>query len=45
MTRLQRIPKVGDTFEFEGRKYSVKQMEGRRVELVKIENKTLDDRR
>jgi putative hemolysin len=45
MTRLQRIPKVGDTFEFEGRRYTVKQMEGRRIELVKIENKTLDDRR
>jgi putative hemolysin len=45
MTRLQRIPKVGDTFEFEGRRFTVKQMEGRRIELVKIENKTLDDRR
>jgi CBS domain containing-hemolysin-like protein len=45
MTRLQRIPRVGDSFEFEGRIYKVKQMEGRRVELVKIENKTSDDRR
>jgi putative hemolysin len=45
MTRLQRIPKVGDTFDFEGRRYTVKQMEGRRIELVKIELKTADDRR
>jgi CBS domain containing-hemolysin-like protein len=45
MTRLQRIPRVGDSFEFEGRIYKVKQMEGRRVELVKIESKTSDDRR
>lgn len=37
MARLQRIPKVGDAFEFEGRKYTVKQMDGRRIEAVKIE--------
>jgi putative hemolysin len=37
MTRLQRVPKVGDAFEFEGRRYTVKQMEGRRIEAVKIE--------
>lgn len=37
LTRLQRIPRVGDSFEYEGRRYTVKQMDGRRVEAVKIE--------
>jgi putative hemolysin len=37
LTRLQRIPKVGDSFEFEGRKYTVKQMDDRRIEMVKID--------
>jgi putative hemolysin len=42
MTRLQRIPRIGDSFEFENRKYTVKQMDGRRIETVKIDTKTSD---
>jgi len=37
MARLQRVPKVGDCFEFEGRRYTVKQMDQRRIEQVKVE--------
>lgn len=37
ITQLQRIPRVGDAFEYEGRRYTVKGMDGRRVEAVKIE--------
>lgn len=37
MTRLQRVPRTGDSFEYENRRYTVKQMDGRRVESVKIE--------
>jgi len=37
MTTLQRIPANGDTFEFEGRRYTVERMDGRRVEAVRIE--------
>lgn len=37
VTRLQRIPRVGDSFEYEGRRYTVHQMDGHRVESVKIE--------
>ena len=37
LARLQRIPKPGDTFEYEGRRYSVAGMDGLRVESVKIE--------
>jgi magnesium and cobalt exporter, CNNM family len=36
-SRLQRIPNVGDAFVFEGRRYTVLQMDGRRVGRVKIE--------
>ncbi len=36
-SRLQRIPTVGDAFVFEGRRYTVLQMDGRRVGRVKIE--------
>lgn len=38
MEQLGRIPKSGDTFEFESRRYTVMQMEGRRIGRVKIEN-------
>ncbi len=44
MTRLQRIPKQGDTFEFEGRRYTVQQMDGRRIETVKIESTQLQQK-
>jgi CBS domain containing-hemolysin-like protein len=37
ITRLQRIPRVGDAFEYDGRRYTVLRMDGHRVESVKIE--------
>ena len=37
MAQLGRIPRGGETFEFEGRRYTVLQMEGRRIARVKIE--------
>ena len=37
VSRLQRLPKNGDTVEFDGRKFIVAKMEGHRVELVRIE--------
>jgi CBS domain containing-hemolysin-like protein len=37
LSRLQRIPSPGDTFEYEGRRYTVATMDGLRVESVKIE--------
>ncbi len=40
MARLGKIPKGGESFEFEGRRYTVLQMEGRRIARVKIEDVT-----
>jgi putative hemolysin len=37
LTQLQRIPKPGDCFEYEGRKFTVLDMDGHRIESVKIE--------
>jgi CBS domain containing-hemolysin-like protein len=37
LSRLQRIPQPGDAFQFEGRRFTVLQMEGRRVGQVKVE--------
>jgi len=37
LAKLQRIPKPGDTVEFEGRRYTVVGMDGLRVDSVKIE--------
>jgi putative hemolysin len=37
LARLQRIPALGDSFEYEGRRYSVVSMDGLRVDTVKIE--------
>ena len=34
---LQKIPAVGDSFEYDGRRYTVATMDGLRVESVKIE--------
>ena len=34
---LQRIPKLGDSFEFEGRRFTVLEMEGARITRVKID--------
>ncbi len=38
LSRLQKIPHVGDTFEYEGRRYVVAVMEGHRIAQVRIEN-------
>lgn len=38
MAQLGRIPKGGESFEYEGRRYTVLQMEGHRVVRVKIES-------
>ncbi len=37
LAQFQRIPKPGDTFEFEGRRYTVKAMDARRITRVLIE--------
>ncbi len=37
LTQLQKIPKVGDSFEYDGRRYTVAGMDGLRVDSVKIE--------
>jgi putative hemolysin len=37
MTQLQRVPRPGDSFEYEGRKYTVLEMDGLRVESVKVD--------
>lgn len=37
LAKLQRIPKSGDSFEFDGRRYTVLGMDGLRVDSVKIE--------
>ncbi|HLW55303.1 MAG TPA: hemolysin family protein [Candidatus Angelobacter sp.] len=38
MAQLGKIPKGTETFEYDGRRYTVLQMEGRRIARVKIEN-------
>ena len=37
LARLQKIPQVGDCFEFEGRRYCVEEMEAHRIARVKVE--------
>ena len=37
LARLQKIPALGDSFEYEGRRYSVVAMDGLRVDTVKID--------
>jgi CBS domain containing-hemolysin-like protein len=37
LAQLQKIPAVGDSFEYEGRRYTVANRDGLRVESVKIE--------
>ncbi len=37
LAKLQRIPALGDNFEFDGRRYTVVAMDGLRVDTVKIE--------
>jgi magnesium and cobalt exporter, CNNM family len=37
MARLQRIPKGGESFEYQGNRFTVLQMDGHRIEAVKVE--------
>jgi len=37
LARLQRIPRLHDSFEFDGRRYTVEEMEGHRIARVRIE--------
>jgi CBS domain containing-hemolysin-like protein len=37
MSQLGKIPKGGERFEFDGRRYTVLQMDGHRILRVKIE--------
>ncbi|MGH9546719.1 MAG: hemolysin family protein, partial [Terriglobales bacterium] len=37
LARLQRIPRQGETFEYEGHRYTVQEIEGHRIAKVKIE--------
>src|SRR5271169_1073422 len=37
LAKLQRIPAVGDSFDYEGRRFTVTEMDGLRVDMVKIE--------
>ena len=37
LAQLQRIPRAGDAFEFEGRRYTVVEMDGLRIARVKVE--------
>jgi putative hemolysin len=38
LARLQRIPYLGESFEYEGHRYTVEEMEAHRIAKVKIEN-------
>ena len=37
LARLQRIPSLRDTFEYEGRRYTVEEIDGHRIARVRIE--------
>jgi putative hemolysin len=37
LSRLQRIPKSGESFEYQGHRFTVLQMDGHRVAMVKVE--------
>ena len=37
LARLQRIPRQGESFEYEGHRYTVQEIEGHRIAKVKIE--------
>lgn len=37
LARLQRIPRLRDSFEYEGRRYTVEELEGHRIARVRIE--------
>jgi CBS domain containing-hemolysin-like protein len=38
LSRMQRIPRVGDSFEYDSRRFTVIEMEGHRIARVKVEN-------
>lgn len=38
LAQLQRIPKVGDSFQYDGRRYTVTTMDGLRVDRVRIDS-------
>ena len=40
LARLQKIPDLRDTFEYEGRRYTVDELEGHRIAKVRIEKTT-----
>ncbi|MGA9040359.1 MAG: hemolysin family protein [Terriglobales bacterium] len=37
LARLQRVPELGDAFDYEGHRFTVEEMEGRRIAKVRIE--------
>src|SRR5262249_13992273 len=37
LSRLQKVPKVGEGFDYEGHRYSVEEMEGHRIARIKVE--------
>ena len=37
LSRLQRIPKLHESFEYEGHRFTVEEMEGHRIAKVKVE--------
>src|SRR2546421_4404582 len=37
LSRLQRLPSIGDSFDYEGHRFTVAEMEGHRIARVKIE--------
>jgi CBS domain containing-hemolysin-like protein len=37
LARLQRIPRVGDSFEHDGHRYAVEEMEGHRIARIRVE--------
>jgi putative hemolysin len=37
LARLQRIPRIGEGFEYEGHRFTVEEMEGHRIAKVRIE--------
>ena len=38
LSRMQKIPRVGEAVEFESRRFTVQEMEGHRIAKIKIEN-------
>jgi len=39
LARLQKIPNVGEGFDYEGHRFSVEEMEGHRIARIKIEKR------